>query len=83
MNVNKWKRLGDRVLLKELKRGDLFMEVAYGGSDIFVMLEDPKETEPGCFQAKGAETTSGREVDFMQRDGLTHYGPDLYRYVGG
>lgn len=83
MKINKWKRIGERVKLKELKKGDLFVEVAYGGSDIYIMTEDPRETEPGCFEAVAAETTTGGNVDFMQRDDFLHYGPDLYRYIGG
>lgn len=83
MKINKWSRLGEQVLLKDLKKNDLFMEVAYGGSDIYILLEDPKETEPNCFEAKGAHTINGNEVDFMQRTDFLHYGPDLYRYNGG
>lgn len=83
MRINKWKRVGEKVLLKDLKEGDLFLEASYGDASIYRLLGDPLETEPGSFEARGVETSSGREVSFLQRDEFLHYGPELYRYIRG
>lgn len=81
MKINKWARIGEKVLLKDLQKGDVFVETGYGEAEFFVMKEDPTETEPGAFRGVGVNSETGAEVDFLQRMEYLHYGPSLYRYL--
>lgn len=74
----------DSVLVKDLKKGDVFSEIDYGIEISYVALEDArriKNEEEGKdgYECNGRALLKGNVVDFFQDKEITHYGPKLYR----
>lgn len=69
--------------IKDFKIGEKFYECQSGYNMEFIVLSIPVEQEGyegrKQWSWKAKNTQSGKEIDFLLTEGLSHYGPRLYR----
>jgi hypothetical protein len=69
------------ILFKDINEGDILFEIVYGKKIVFEVRTQPINNGNLWFFS-GKEISNlpdNKEIDFLQTEGLTHYGPDLYR----
>ena len=66
---------------KKIKKDDVFYECEGGRNTKFIALEDAhreiKDMQYWIF--KGRRISTGEVINFGSREGLSHYGPKLYK----
>lgn len=71
---------------KNMKKGSVFYEVAYGRTYTFTLIEEPTRLEDvdnhprWTFKGRGV---SGNIQEFVITEGFEHYGPKLYDKIDG
>jgi len=68
------------VIVENIKVGDIHYEFEYGTGIKCEVISSPVRDEEGYWTWKSKSTSNGRIIDYGVREGLTHYGPNLYDY---
>lgn len=64
------------ILFKDINKGDVLFEACYGTNIVFKVKTQPeKNGDQWTFVGE----LNHKEINFLQTEGCTHYGPDLYR----
>lgn len=64
------------ILFKDINKGDILFEKGFGIEIVFEVKTQPeKDGDKWSFVGE----KDGQETNFLQTEGCTHYGPDLYR----
>lgn len=70
------------VIVEEIKVGDIHYEFECGiGMGIKCqVITLPVRSDDGFWTWKSKNLTSGKEIDYGVREGMSHYAPNLYDY---
>lgn len=79
------------IRFQDIKRGQLFYEGAYGMNMELVAMSDAEVinifgADEGTlsgkkqFGFKAKDTQTGKTLDYVQTEGMSHYGPSLYSF---
>ena len=68
------------VSVNEIKVGDIHYEFGYGMCIKSEVTSQPTRSEDGYWTWQSKQVDGDRVIDYGVREGMTHYGPNLYDY---
>lgn len=68
------------VIVEEIKLGDVHYEFEYGVGVKSEVISLPVRDEEGYWSWKSRNLKTGRELEYGVKEGMGHYGPNLYTY---
>lgn len=68
------------VIVEDIKIGDIHYEYEYGLGIKCKVISLPQRSEDGYWSWKSKNCNSGKEIEYGVREGMVHYGPNLYTY---
>ncbi len=68
------------VIVNEIKVGDIHYEFGYGMCIKSEVTSQPTRSEDGYWTWQSKQVDGDRVIDYGVREGMTHYGPNLYDY---
>jgi len=66
--------------VSNIKIGDVHYEYEYGIGIKCKVVSLPERSEDGYWSWKSENLTSGGIIDYGVKEGMSHYGPNLYDY---
>lgn len=66
------------VIVEDIKIGDVHYEFEYGVGIKTEVMSLPVRSEDGYWTWKSKQVTGDRVIDYGVREGMSHYGPNLY-----
>ena len=68
------------VIVENIKIGDIHYEYEYNMGVKCEVITLPERSEDGYWSWKSKNCKTGKEIEYGVREGMSHYGPNLYTY---